>query len=450
MSQTNWNNTLLDKMRQIGDPAADKAANILWKNQDRPIMDDLVYISKNHDQPISEIMSHLGIQASLTEEEVQDIATYFQETENIEQDFTAEDYEHFKLNAEVFESYGYFITFLLFFKSLPTGYMCPNPAFVLHNTKLLENFAARRVMETAQFIFAVNRPDWYKTHSAGLEAIQKVRLMHAGMRVALIRGYKSRPPWDNEKYGKPINQEDVTLTNHLFSFAIIHGLDSIGTHLLEKERHAVFHTWQRIGQALGISPDLYATNYDDGYKQYRTIFERGKSVNNPSGPPLTHALLSAMNTIMESEIDMKVLEDITLYLLNDPDTADSLGLHQPTFFDKVIGRFLHFILRRKIWHYFFHHKRTNFLSRWVNKMANKIIIRNFNLQGYEKKYPGSSPLEAFTKSVLSELSKRDMRSFEEMSEEERQKSFFQDSELYYAWDLGSFNMTNEATVERTV
>lgn len=80
---------------------------------------------------------------------------------------------------------------LIVFKALPTGYMCPKPGHVLESTKLLVNYAARRVMETAQFVFAVNNANWYQSGNPGLESIQRVRLMHAGMRMALLND--SRP-----------------------------------------------------------------------------------------------------------------------------------------------------------------------------------------------------------------------------------------------------------------
>jgi hypothetical protein len=439
MPQTKWTNEFLDKMRITGDPPADRVAEILWKNRDRAVMDDLRVISMNHHLNLKDSVESLNLEVPLSKEEVEIIAEYFALSDQFVNTITEEDKRNIKISSDIFKKYGFNICALLFFKSLPTGYMCPKPGHVLHTTKLLEEFAARRVLETAQYVFAVNTENWYEPHNPGIEAILKVRLMHAGMRIGML--YDKRPghEWDMDM-GIPINQADLTLTNLLFSLATIEGLDQMAIHLFEEERKAIFHTWQKIGQAMGICEEMCTSDYRDVWNQYRTILKRQVSTENPAGPPLTNALLNAMNEISHLNMKLESLEDITMYFLNDKRASKSLGLHTPTFFDKISSTVIHSIASMRIWQRLFHHQRSGVINRLYNKVANGVIAKKFNLGEYAAKHPGVSPLEAFTKVMLGALKFRDMRNFEKMKPEDQKKKFFIDDELYLAWDLGSFKL----------
>ena len=434
---TKWTNEFLDKKRLIGDPAADEVAQILWKGKDREIMNTLKFISANHHGRVEPSLNKMGLIALMAPGDAEKISNYFKLADDFHTTVTEEDKVHFATSARIFDQYGYLITSILFFKSLPTGYLCPKPGTVLATTKLLENFAARRVMETSQFVFAVNKADWYLPDSPGIMAVEKVRLMHAGMRMGILNNPNAK--WDMS-LGVPINQEDITLTNHLFSLAIIEGLDYIGVHLFDHEREAIFRTWQKVGQALGIEQDMLNVSYNDAWDQYRTILKRQVHVKNEAGPPLTHALLAAMNTLTHEDISMNVLEDITRYFLNDGRSVQSLGLHKPSIFDKAIEWSLRTVLSSTIWQFLFHRTRGGIIQKLVKKAGNFILIHKFGLGSYIKSHPDQPPLTAFTKVLLQELSTKDMTTFEKMSDAEKKKKFFIDNKLFLEWDLGGFEM----------
>ena len=278
MSASKWTNEFLDSMRLTGDILADPVAEIIWKKRNRPVMADLRFLSTNFENPLSKNVAIISQDLGLDDMEKQVITEYFNHFENLGRLYSSCDLKDFEVSSQLFNRYGYLFTSLLFFKSLPGGYMCPNPAFVLHSTKLLEDFAARRVMETAQFVFAVNTPDWYQSGSRGLMAIERVRLMHAGMRVSLLQQKEPGKEWNLSK-GTPINQEDLTLTNHLFSLAVIDGLDAMGVHLSEEERRSIFNTWQKIGAAMGVSEFMLNSSYDDARSQYKKILKRALNLN---------------------------------------------------------------------------------------------------------------------------------------------------------------------------
>lgn len=434
MSASKWTNEFLDSMRLTGDILADPVAEIIWKKRNRPVMADLRFLSTNFENPLSKNVAIISQDLGLDDMEKQVITEYFNHFENLGRLYTSDDLKDFEVSSQLFNRYGYLFTSLLFFKSLPGGYMCPNPAFVLHSTKLLEDFAARRVMETAQFVFAVNTPDWYQSGSRGLMAIERVRLMHAGMRVSLLQQKEPGKEWNLSK-GTPINQEDLTLTNHLFSLAVIDGLDAMGVHLSEEERRSIFNTWQKIGAAMGVSEFMLNSSYDDARSQYKKILKRSVSIHNPSGPPLTNALLKAMDEITMTDIPINILEDITSYFMNDARAYQSLGIHKPSIWVRGLERTMHYILSIKVWHRTFDHNKTHKLKTVVTKIGNFILVKKYHLGKLLIIFPGMSPLEAFSKSVLMSLRKKDMNNFKNGVGVPGSKQLYISEELLKSWGM---------------
>jgi hypothetical protein len=430
----NWSNDFLDKMRTIGDPLADDAMKALWEHKKGLVVKHLTGASEMN---IKENVYALDGIDDLSPEELAKIEKYFDVTESLEATMTPYDLKQFAVAAHIFEKYGYLFTSLLFFKSLPTGYLCPKPGMVLYSTGMLVKYTARRVMETAQYVFAVNSADWYKPETPGMEAIQKTRLMHAGVRQALLNGGWTGEAWDMN-LGMPINQEDVALTNHLFSLGIIEGLDQLTVHLYERERRAIFHTWQKIGQAMGLNPEMYVADYDDGWKQYRAILKRQRSETNTAGPPLTKALLSSMDEITGKELPQGALEKFTLFLLDDSIAPKSLGLTQPSFLLRMVAMLLHFITGLKIWQRLFHHRREGILRRIMLYVGDKLFVKVFGLESYMEEYPDTSPIEAFSKVTLANMRKRDYNNFNASNPSTAEIDHYVTEEQLATWDLATF------------
>lgn len=430
----------LDKMRLTGDVKADKIAEIIWKNPDCNIMEDLKNLSISNLTHIKDSVFELDTMKYHTEEEKKAIVAYFENTSLDEKHINEKTKSYFQLNEFLFNRYGYFITCILFFKSLPTGYMCPKPARVLNETKLLKTFAARRVMETAQFIFAVNNASWYKEGNKGIIAIRKVRLLHAGMRKAIMSKGHNGKKWDTKKMGVPINQEDLALTNYLFSIAILDGLDSMGIHYTNKEREALYMTWQYIGQMMGISEKLFVDNIDDARKHYEKILQRNISIDNPAGAALTDALLESMNEITGQDIKKNTLEHVTMYLLNDKRCWQSLGLHKPGIVDNIWMSTLHFILSWRLWQRLFHKTKNNRFMNFVNSNARNVLAKMFGLGPLMAKNPNKNPLEIFSLVVLKKLQQRDRITWNKMTPIQRDNTFFQENELFKNWHLDQIDL----------
>lgn len=179
------------------------------------------------------------------------------------------------LGQQIYLRHGIWIGLLLCYKSLPECYACANGAEVLHRTARLnekngslESYS-RRIAETAQFVVFSMSPNGLGPNGKGLRATQKVRLIHA-----VIRYYLKQHNWDAEKYGEPINQEDLAGTLMSFSALVIEGLQIIGIQFEPVELEAFIHCWRVIGHIVGLEDDMIPKNSADALKLGHSILDK--------------------------------------------------------------------------------------------------------------------------------------------------------------------------------
>lgn len=211
----------------------------------------------------------------------------------------------------------------LIFRSLPTTYMAQKPAHVLDLTKLLENYAERRIIETAQFVFDVMEKGWYNPEKRGIRTIQRVRLMHASMRHLIMHSIEHDPedmayPWKDE-WGLPISQEDMLATLQTFSLELIHGLERLGIHLNQQEMDDWFFAWEKIGQILGVEPDLLPRNRAQAQHIQNMIYEQLFMKNNEPGEKLIKALVKTIKDLSPSNFLKKHVLVIMRYMIDNDD-----------------------------------------------------------------------------------------------------------------------------------
>lgn len=127
-------------------------------------------------------------------------------------------------------------------------------------TGALESGADRRLAETRKFWIDVTRPQALKPENLGFKTSTHVRIMHSLIR----RGIMNKEGWSNEKWGLPINQADMVITNLSFSIVFLLGLRSLGFSFSKKEAEAVLHFWRYVGHLLGINSDLLPKTEQEG------------------------------------------------------------------------------------------------------------------------------------------------------------------------------------------
>lgn len=140
---------------------------------------------------------------------------------------------------------------LLGLLSLPYCYAAADGAMVLYLTERLRDRPAKRLSDTADFIWDVMAPDAFNEEGKGFASCLKIRLTHA-----LARHYVSKnEAWD-EDLGIPVNQEDMAGTNLAFSLIVIRGLRKLGLAVSYEDQQSFMHLWNVIGYLLGLDEDL--------------------------------------------------------------------------------------------------------------------------------------------------------------------------------------------------
>ncbi len=174
--------------------------------------------------------------------------------------------------------------------ALPYCYLGADGAKVLAMTDRIKTDTYNRLLETGEFVNGImDFKDWQN----GKQAIRiaKIRLMHAAVRYFVIHSKK----WDNQ-WGMPVNQEDMAGTNLAFSFIVLRGLRKMGYVVDEKTEDAYLHTWNIMGEMIGLERGIIPHTIPDARRLDSHIVKRNFR---PSleGKALTAALLKSVRNI---------------------------------------------------------------------------------------------------------------------------------------------------------
>lgn len=273
-----WNGIDLDALREVMDPAADKAV-------------DSIFESKSTTRLVKILQGMAENDSKISPELPKPMYDFIEDELNIE--FTEEDIQLFNETREIWEEKGTKFILILLFRALPFTYMAEKPANVLRMTKLLVTQPRRRIFETAQFVFDVMAENWWKPDERGILSALKVRIMHAAMRqVVLDNDYGD--VW-NDDWGKPISQEDLIATNQVFSLEFFKGMEILGDPLTPQQKKAWFHTWKTIGRIMGIQENLLCKNWEEALSLQQAIYDHLFYDGHLSGIKLAEALAETLD-----------------------------------------------------------------------------------------------------------------------------------------------------------
>ncbi len=206
------------------------------------------------------------------------------------------DHARIHQGQQLFWRYGPKMIAILHCYSLPFCYAAQKGVQVLALTGRLFSNPTRRIVETAQMLVDVLAPGGLTAGTGkGIRTIQKVRLMHAGVRHLTLRSGQWNGEWD-----QPINQEDLALTLLSFSWAMIDGLRKLGVPLTSEEAEDYQHCWNVIGHLLGIRDDLLPNSVADAAALV-PIFQGRLYGECAEGRDMTNALVQMMQRIVPGD-----------------------------------------------------------------------------------------------------------------------------------------------------
>lgn len=210
------------------------------------------------------------------------------------------------------------VSLLLGTYSLPYCYAGANGAQVLWISERIKSKTFQRLEETGAFVFGImQEKDW--KNGVNFVRIAKIRLLHAAVRWFTLHSGR----W-NDDWGHPVCQEDMAGTNLSFSYIIILGLRKLSLTVSDQEERAYLYFWNRVGELLGLAPELTPTNMLEAYRLDKGIAKR-QFRPSEAGQGLTKALLG----VIESEVPSPTLRNFPAaqmrFFLGEA-TADLLGI----------------------------------------------------------------------------------------------------------------------------
>jgi hypothetical protein len=183
----------------------------------------------------------------------------------------------------------------------------------------------------------------------GILAIRKVRVVHALVRerIGLMSANVNQKfiPWQEEVWGKAINQQDMVFAIHTFSIEIIKGLQKVGYMLdVDHLKEDYYKTWHYIGRALGVKPEINSIDYNDGNELQEYIYQKQFALKNSrEAPNLTSVVLA--EPLIDFMLDLLPFTDrradaiAMIRLYNDPEDFEPI-------FQDILGIEVHAHLDR--------------------------------------------------------------------------------------------------------
>ena len=169
------------------------------------------------------------------------------------------DFERCKRGGEAFFRAGALGGIALGFGALARAYCSAGGNKPLTFTRDLIDRAPQRIAETAAYVRAVSQPDGLRRGQPGFRASVQVRLLHARVRMGLLRS----PRWRAEDWGVPINQADTAMTALLFSHGLAEGVRRLGGRMSDRAEGDLIHLWRYAGYLLGVDEELLCTSVED-------------------------------------------------------------------------------------------------------------------------------------------------------------------------------------------
>ena len=228
----------LDGLRRQGDPLADGCLAELAETLKDEDFRDLFKRLRRNDTPIPR-------------DAPEPLARYIKQARTLPC-FAGDavDLARVERGQKVFMTHLFPAAMVLLMKSLPEGYATPNLSLVLSETGNLERRTYRRLLGVLQMLVNVSEVGGFAPGGKGLITLAKVRLLHASVR-QLVHQRLSRY---EDRYGVPVNLEDMLGTIMGFSYLVVAGLEKLRIALDPEEAEDFYYLWRVAGLMMGIHP----------------------------------------------------------------------------------------------------------------------------------------------------------------------------------------------------
>jgi ER-bound oxygenase mpaB/B'/Rubber oxygenase, catalytic domain len=235
------------------------------------------------------------------------LVEFFEKTGRIPSDI---DRSRIEAGERAFMKHAFTAALVLLCKSLPEGYAAPSFGHILNLSRDLEQHPYRRLLGVLQLLVNVSSSHGFEDRGKVVVTAQKMRLLHAALRTHVVprQMEKGRIPSDFiEKYGTPINFEDMLATIMGFSFVVIEGLRILRVPLSEQEAEDLYYLWSVYARLMGIHPvdapdswDYVPRGLGEASEFYRAYSERNyvSADENPKGGVLAQDNIDMLEDLL--------------------------------------------------------------------------------------------------------------------------------------------------------
>jgi hypothetical protein len=275
--QTRWSGEFLDRMRLVGDPEADALARELFDLEGPPGLIRMTRALEDWEAPIPETLP-----ASMREWFARPVPyPAFVDPAKIH------------VAEQLFVEYGPVSTVALLMCAVPHFFTNPAGARSFYLAKIFSPESLRnRLLEITQFITSFTQYGglaqfWLAPaqrdatagplgvrKGPGVVTVQKLRMIHAGIRLMLALPRDPERRWNADRCGKPINQEDLCEAVLCFCFCTIDALAKLGIEQSPAQQEATLCAWKTVGHLLGLSDELQPVDVEEGRALHKVLFER--------------------------------------------------------------------------------------------------------------------------------------------------------------------------------
>ena len=224
----------LDSLRQLGDPVADQAiAGLMAEAQTGSVSIIFRMMRANDDVlPADAPQAYLDFAAA---------------SPGLPSDL---DFARLERGGEAFYRNALPAVIAMLASSLPRGYAAPCICEILSISRDLERHPYGRLMGVVQLLINISDGAAFQPGGRARVTAQKLRLLHAGVRAIAPR---YRPDY-REKYGVPVNLEDMLATMMGFSYLVVDGVRKLGVPFTTQEAEDNYYLWRTFALMLGIHP----------------------------------------------------------------------------------------------------------------------------------------------------------------------------------------------------
>ena len=314
-------------MRRTGDAASDRCLDRLRQELPADDFGSLFAALDSNAKPVS---------AELSGRIPEALATFLRQTTRLPRiDGGAVDERRLERGQRVFMTHAFPSAMALLVKSLPEGYAAPCLSQVLSLSGNLEHHPYRRLLGVLQMLINVTAVGGFAADGKAIITIPKIRLLHAGIRRIVPREL----PEYVERYGHPLNLEDMLATVMGFSLLVIHGLQALGIGIEDEEAEDLYYVWRLFAQMMGIHPDgdpssseYVPQNLTEAAEFYRSYGRRHYAApeDNPEGVVLARANLRMLNDLLPQtplrRLGMKIVPRIYMQILMGKPAMRRVGI----------------------------------------------------------------------------------------------------------------------------